>query len=281
MSKWTIFVVAFVVMGLMVAPAFAVNVTKLRDQHIGPDHNPGTPAEDVMHSHMIQYDLMSPENYWRGATQHIDEYNGWSFAMPTLVANGERANLLEFDTLIGTGENQIPLGATIIEATLWLRRTNWGDATVNLGVYPVLDPDGLGHWGVSPGAGGYEDGAAWSTRDSIVDPDVPWTLVDDKRIDENFVTGLGNDFLGPADDVNDMAKGSNGFWLVTSSLQAWCDGMPNQGWVIMADSGDGEIFAGQNDLNARPLLTVTWIPEPMTLTLLGVGLLGVIRRRKH
>ena len=291
MSKWAILVMAFVVMGLVAAPASADIVSKFRDQHIGPGHpDPGVPDPTVFDSHMIQYDMMSGANYWRGARQHLDQYNGWSVAMPHLVVDDERAALYEFDELIGPGANQIPLGATIIEATLWLRRTGWGDRTVNLGVYPVLDPDGLGHWGVNtadpswdPAGNGYKLGAGWETRNSYPDgdPDVPWTNAGD-FIDTNFVTGLGNAFLGPADEVKDLEKGSNDTWLVTTSVQAWCDGMPNQGWMVMAETGDGEIFGGQNDLNARPLLTVVWIPEPMTMTLLGVGLVGVIlRRRKH
>ncbi|MCK4625746.1 MAG: hypothetical protein KAV00_10580, partial [Phycisphaerae bacterium] len=267
MSRTTVLLVGLMLVGLIVSPALAQTTVKFMDQHEGPDH-PITPVPTYSnYSFLIQYDLMSPENYWRGSRQHIDEYNGWSTAMPRMDTgelSDQRANLFEFKDMIGSATDmyeetyvgQVPHGAVIISATLWLRRTNWGDATTNLGVYPVLDPDNLGHWGVNtddpswdPAGNGYKLGAGWVTRNSYPDgdPDIPWTLTGDQRIDDSvdLAAGTGNDFLGDSMEVKDMPKNTSDTWLVTDSVQNWVDCAGTmQGWMVLAATGDGEIFAG-------------------------------------
>jgi hypothetical protein len=47
---------------------------------------------------------------------------------------------------------------------------------------------------------------------------------------------------------------------VTASVQAWVNGAPNLGWVIVANSSNGWAFRSSDwaGMAERPMLTVVW-----------------------
>lgn len=163
--------------------------------------------------------------------------------------------LLRFEDIIGGGLGQIPLGSTINSATLTLFG---GDSlTTSVELYRLLTNwSESSTWSNSFGANGvdYTPGVeAVSTADTST----------------SFIT--------------------NTFYTidVTASVQAWANGSNNFGWAFINQAnigGNTAIFATRETvtLNRRPLLTVnyTYIPEPSTMALLGLGTCAIARRRR-
>lgn len=81
----------------------------------------------------------------------------------------------------------------------------------------------------------------------------------------NDVDGLANTigpFVGIAMNTNQSVE-----WPVTSHVQEWANGTPNQGWLIKGSVDDcsaARIYNGTAGVNDRPRLTVIFVPPDTT-----------------
>ena len=130
-----------------------------------------------------------------------------SLTVDSVDKKGEVQTLLRFEHIFGSEAGQIPLGATILSATLELNTTGKGDgARLHRMVMPWNDSD---TWN-SLGNGIQADGQEAALQYDLVTGFVP---VGTTRLD------------------------------VTASLQAWADGQPNYGWAFLPLGPDGWDFA--------------------------------------
>ena len=156
--------------------------------------------------------------------------------------------LVQFANIIGSSVGQIPVGATILSATL------------------TVTTDAENQYAVSGGsADGYRVDVAWdeaATWANSFDGDGLTIGTDTLATKEFTASSLGT--LGAAHQFD-----------VTASVQAWVDGAANHGWAIMPDSNDGWIFDSSETsvVGDRPMLSVTFVPEPSSWLL---GLLAVV-----
>ena len=130
--------------------------------------------------------------------------------------------LLRFDNLVGTGANQMALGAHVLSATLNLQTTDTGDGGE---FHRMLQ--------------------TWSNNDT-------WnTLI-------NGIQADGTDALTQI-DASTGRVGSVGLTQVdvTSSVQAWADGAANHGWAVLPLGTDGWRF-GSAEYTTPPTLTVVF-----------------------
>ena len=145
--------------------------------------------------------------------------------------------LLGFTNIFGSGVGQVPLGATIVSAQLILNVDNSGDGGR---FYRMLIP-----WN--------PDAETWdSMGDGVQTDDVEACSTNATYWGLSFDTGLVTSGGGPA------------VIGVTTDLQVWANGQPNNGWMIAPwDFGsDGTGFSPCEDgtLTNRPRLHVVWVP---------------------
>lgn len=147
--------------------------------------------------------------------------------------------LLRFTNIFGTGPGQIPPGAKIVDAKVYMNVSDSGHgARFNR---MLLDWDA--------------DNTTWSGMGGIISPD-----------DVEAVSGT-NTFLG--DQAHNTTTGG-GYWYigVTDDMQAWANGANNYGWVLTPwDGGDnGTAFRPCEYTNValRPKLVVSWIPASVS-----------------
>jgi MYXO-CTERM domain-containing protein len=166
---------------------------------------------------------------------------------------------------------------------------NKTDALYGWGNYPGLDPAAPGVTGAYP--------SAVNTG--------PFQLADGTPVDVGYPYDMskapfgwsGNQPFGFAKDAASAVSGvahnpwgvTEGQWDqyvtvdVTSILQLWANGTPNFG-LAMDSTGNYGLFLSENATNPdwQPVLVMEYAPtpEPMTLTLLALGGLALIRRRR-
>jgi len=155
--------------------------------------------------------------------------------------------LLRFPNLVGLKPGQILPKGRVTSATLRLKAINRGPSTDSLfKLYRSLKPWGEGK--------GYESVAqrGEATWKSAQQGSVPWELPGATgRTDRS--AELGN---GPT--VIDKA------WFITIDVtpfvQAWVNGEPNYGFIIVGQGGPEYSVSSSDDKTAanRPLLTVTF-----------------------
>jgi hypothetical protein len=141
--------------------------------------------------------------------------------------------LLRFDNLFGTGPGQIPPGATVTSAKLYLQTTNWGN---DIRVHRMRVPwSGTSTWndlgspndGVSTNAGG----------DAVTTPEFTFATV----------------AVGTTVELNVLA--SLNFWAT--------NGGPNYGWALIDTGDDGYQFNSSEAVDpvSRPQLVVSFTPQ--------------------
>ncbi len=177
----------------------------------------------------------------------VDGYHGtvdaevWALA-PTTILNvnpqvtsdsnndgGESQVLMRFDEIIGDRPRQIPPGAAIVSARLYVSAFDQGD-TVHL--HRMLVP-----FGKAP---------TWNSLVSGVSADG----YEAARTKDAFTFG------------KIAANSSEISFDVTDTVQAWVNGVANHGWVFLNTGGNGwDFYASDFDkLNQRPRLVVEFQP---------------------
>jgi len=153
--------------------------------------------------------------------------------------------LMKFADLFGGGPNQIPLGATILSATLQIANSDSGNGAK---LYRMLR-----NW---------SDTDTWNSLTAGVSPD-------------------GVEALATY-DVNTGNTSSTGLTSidVTASLQAWANGDANYGWLLDPNGTDGWRFYSA-ETGTPPTLLVTYTPEPATALLLAAGAAVVALKRRR
>jgi hypothetical protein len=140
---------------------------------------------------------------------------------------GESQVLLRFERIVGNGPGQIPPGAAIHSAKLYVSAFDQGD-TVH--IHRMLVP--------------WQRQATWSTLVAGVTADG----TEASRHRESFTFGkiAANSSLIPFD--------------VTDSVQAWVKGAANFGWVFINTGGNGWDFytCEFDDVKQRPKLVVEY-----------------------
>lgn len=140
--------------------------------------------------------------------------------------------LIRFDNLFGTAAGQIPLGSIITSATLTLETT--GTSTGDFQLHRMLTS-----WD--------ESTATW----------------------DSFIDGLdsGSEYAASSDSTlsSPSTTGPHDFTGLVDTLQLWSDGSTNNGWAILADSGDGFDFASSENATSsfRPQLSVEFVAAPV------------------
>ncbi|AXY42274.1 Ig-like domain-containing protein [Halomonas sp. JS92-SW72] len=120
--------------------------------------------------------------------------------------SGEVQALLRFDDLFGSSTGKIPLGATILSATLVVQTTSKGDGAT---LHRMLLP--------------WSDSATWNSLENGIQAD---------GIEAMIQSDLNTGFIPAGTTRLD----------VTTSLQAWADGQANHGWALLPLGPDGWKF---------------------------------------
>ena len=140
-------------------------------------------------------------------------------------------SVIKFPNLFGGGVDQIPLGSSIISATLTVEVFDTGDDML---VYQLTE-------------GWVESEVTWNDRINLTS----WSKAGADSTGSHKAT---------ADGTLSGAGGSTG-GSVTTSVQNWSFGELNEGWLIK-DTGGGGIRLRTSeyltDTALRPKLTVTW-----------------------
>ncbi len=135
--------------------------------------------------------------------------------------------LLAVPGLVGTGTGQMPAGVPVASATLRLTCTNPGNP---MAIYRLAED-----WD--------EDQATWNERR----PGVPWSVPG--------ADGPGSRAGDPV--AGDCTTTGQRFIDVTPLVQAWSDGAPNHGLVLVEGGTDGVDF-GSSESGDSPVLTVVY-----------------------
>ena len=141
----------------------------------------------------------------------------------------QNQGLLRFAGIVGAGPGQIPPGTQIRQAIL----------TVTSQGANAQSPDGGSfHRMLVPFSGT----STWNSLGAGVQ--------------------LGTEAVATAEATSAglFADRVTGSFDVTASVQAWVDGAPNLGWVIVANSSNGWAFRSSEwaGVAERPMLTVVW-----------------------
>ena len=203
-----------------------------------------------------------------------DMWLGKAFKAP----NDIRRALLSFDIA-----GNIPAGATINSVTLDITQNRPGNtsSTTQFNLHS-LNAD----WG---------EGSSLSFQGIGTSPtsgDATWNH---RLFSTNFWSSPGGDFANTISGFTTLGLGFDALYTfssqagMVSDVQQWLNApSSNHGWIIKANDENinsiREIYSRESSGN-EPLLTVdfTPLPEPSTLTLLGIGsvLLALLRRFKN
>ncbi|HEX8524811.1 MAG TPA: alkaline phosphatase family protein [Tepidisphaeraceae bacterium] len=173
----------------------------------------------------------------------------------TLVADGSPSSqaLVRFDQLVGWETNQIPPNAIIKYAKLTLSTgSTAGDQSATaMQLHRMLIP--------------WDQDSTWSSLNNGVSTD-------------------NLEALAIADGILTPTVTSEGITFdVTETLKAWVNGASNYGWVIVPTGTDGWRFnsADLPTRTGRPILEVTFIPEPATAAIVALIPFAGARRRNR
>lgn len=212
--------------------------------------------------------------YWGSSDTFIDEQNkttnyGTQWYMQTYFAfdNPRHSSLVKFDL---TGK--LPSGAIIQSATLslWVcellnfTSSDW----LQVGPYRVRQyrdwVDTQATWNIFKGSSYWAiPGCESTTSDRFETPDSTLTFYNTSQVNRYYD------------------------WNVTASVKEWVENnQANNGWLIRGVDHDGgtdgiKMNTNNGALDYRPVLTITYIPEPETLVLLAAGWIFLSRIHKR
>ncbi len=194
-------------------------------------------------------------------------FAGTSFAEET------RRALIKFDIAAA-----VPAGATITGASLQLHMSR-----TPAGSEPVALHRVLADWGEGASDAPGEEGAGGNAMPG----DATWlhTFYSDQ-----FWSQPGGDFDPVASASVDVIGIGYYTWastpLLVVDLQHWLDNPgSNYGWMLLGNEGGyptAKRFDSREnpDLNVRPVLTISYVPEPTTLSVLGLLLPGIFLKKR-
>jgi len=153
----------------------------------------------------------------------------YQYNADTDSSGGPSQVLMRFDDIIGSGAGQIPTGSTIVSATLRIRSTDDGDGG---NAYAMLQPwiDTAVTWNNSFGGNGIQ-------------------------ADDNEAAAVADDGIAQNNPDTDVDLD------VTATVQAWADGVANNGWAILPNGTNGCHMAAAEHptIDYRPELIVSFI----------------------
>ncbi len=160
-----------------------------------------------------------------------------------LSVDGNAAHtLIRFDNLFGAGPGQIPLGSTIISASLEFDVVDAASSNANIGLYRMLT--------------GWTESSTWNSMGN--------------GIQTNGVeaSAVADAWVPDAGEKNSMTLSG-----LESTLQAWSDGATNYGWAMTSDHTNLWAARSSEDSTStlRPKLTVEFQVNTEFLYLDGVG----------
>ena len=166
--------------------------------------------------------------------------------------------LIRFDNIIGPGGNQIPAGATILDATLTLTTTSSSTSSnaqsgESYNVYRLTQPFD---------SNSLLDGD-FGDMDFLFTPFVDGVEPEQNEADFNVGT-FDHDIGFSTMEVNQPYAAN-----VTRAVQSWADGDANLGLAVMSDHTDNDDgwsvhTTGSSLAAARPLLSVTYTTDANT-----------------
>lgn len=200
---------------------------------------------------------------YAGGSQTSHDYDGTNGTneiraeLPDLADPAGRYGWIMFADLFDP--SAIPMGATISSATLTGFVTNaFGAGSVDLA---QLLQD-VANRPMGPA--------------SLADAGVAGTFYDAAAVTGNHAAcgGLDQFLCLPPEEIS---------FDVTSILQNWSGGAANFGFLLVPTrTNSGEMAThGDADLGLRPMLTVTFVPEPASVLLLGIGALALVSARRR
>ncbi|WP_254275463.1 Ig-like domain-containing protein [Halomonas sp. 3H] len=165
---------------------------------------PGTTTVQFQHGSDGYFGVV--DTYLHQAQPDASRASSSTLVVDSVDSGGEVQTLLRFDDLFGSASGKIPLGATILSATLVVQTTSKGDGAT---LHRMLQP--------------WSDGATWNSL-------------------ENGIQADGIEAMIPIDlDTGFIPAGTTQL-DVTTSLQAWADGQANHGWAFLPQGPDGWDF---------------------------------------
>ena len=165
--------------------------------------------------------------------------NASSISIDLENSGGQSQGLIQFNNLFGNGLGQIPFGSTINSASLTVYAFDTSDSSTTISLHRMLTAwDETSTWNSSANGLQRNDVEVSSTADS---------------------TMTSADFTG-----------TQTFFGLEDTLQAWSDGAINNGWAIFTDSTDGWDFYSSEYATAdrRPALIISFTPpQPPSIDL--------------
>jgi hypothetical protein len=174
----------------------------------------------------------------------------------TLVADGSPSSqgLVRFENIVGSGAGQIPAGSTIkfAKLTLVTGATANDQSAAAMQLHRMMTP--------------WDETSTWNSKVGGILPD-------------------GAEAALVADGILTPTVTTEGITFdVTTTLQAYINGAPNYGWVVLPTGTDGWRF-NSNEFGTtgagRPLLEVTYVPEGGSLAIVALLALCCGHRRKR
>lgn len=166
--------------------------------------------------------------------------------------DGPLHSLVRFADIFGANAGQIPSGIDILSATLTIYVENAG-----LSRYPSR---------------------------MLQDWDAATLTYNNAKLGGNTQPGIQGDGIEAILETDAFQSSAVGTYYdidVTSVVQEWSDGAPNHGFFLRQTNTNALGFTSSDGdtIAQRPLLRVSFVPEPAALSLVALGALALLRRR--
>lgn len=200
--------------------------------------------------------------------------------------HGPYRALVKFDL------GSLPAGvgaADIVSATLklWYYNASGAGGAIEVSAYRAAS-----NWGEGTSGGGVNTGGAcWNYA---VYNTTQWSNTSTDGGDFYGTSGSLNDTSNPYDTETGCASGSGRWndWSLTNMVKEWVGGTyTNYGVTLVSPNAeDDPIYrrakwytADFTTADKRPILEIVYVPEPCTMSILGVGLIagGLLRKRRR